>query len=73
MKEILSSASKLVLLFLVLILGILAMIAGYHSVMTGEFNDASKAILTAFTGAITFVFGFYFNSKGDPALPNAGK
>jgi len=73
MKEIISSASKMVLLFLVVILGILALVAGIHSVLSGEFNDASKAILTAFTGAITFVFGFYFNSKGDTTLPYGGK
>jgi steroid 5-alpha reductase family enzyme len=73
MTNITSSASKLVLLFLVLVLGILALIAGYHSVMTGDYNDASKAILASFGGAIIYVFGFYFNSKGDSNLPNAGK
>lgn len=73
MKEIMSSASKLVLLFLVAILGILALVAGTHAILAGTFSDAEKAILTAFTGAVTFVFGFYFNSKGDPTLPNAGK
>lgn len=73
MNDISSSASKIVLLFLVFVLGVLALIAGYQSVMTGEFNDASKAILTAFTGALTFVFGFYFNSKGDPTKEYGGK
>lgn len=73
MNNILGSASKLVLLYLVLILGILGLVAGVHSVLTGQFNDSEKAILVAFTGAVTFVFGFYFNSKGDPNLPNAGK
>lgn len=73
MKEIFTSASKIVLLSLVAVLAILALVAGIHAVISGTFNDAEKAILTAFTGAITFVFGFYFNSKGDPTLPNAGK
>lgn len=73
MKEIFSSASKIVLLALVVVLCVLALAAGIHAVITGTFNDAEKAILTAFTGAVTFVFGFYFNSKGDPTLPNAGK
>lgn len=73
MTNILQSASKIVLLFLVGILGVLALIAGTHGILTGSFNDAEKAVLTAFTGAVTFIFGFYFNSKGDPALPNAGK
>jgi len=73
MKNITASASKLVLLSLVGVLCILAIVAGIHAVITGQFNDAEKAILVAFTGSITFVFGFYFNSKGDTNLPNAGK
>lgn len=73
MNKILESASKLVLIYLVFILGILALVAGVMSVWTGDFNDASKAIITAFAGAITFVFGFYFNSKGDTTLPGQGK
>lgn len=73
MNRILESASKMVLLYLVAILGILALIAGGWSIITGEFNDASKQILVAFAGAITFVFGFYFNSKGDSTLPGQGK
>jgi uncharacterized membrane protein HdeD (DUF308 family) len=73
MSKIMSSASKLVLLYLVAILGVLALIAGVHAVITGTFNDAEKAILVAFTGAVTFVFGFYFNSKGDPSEPHDGK
>ena len=73
MKTITSSASKIVLLTLVGVLATLALVAGIHAVLTGQFNDAEKAILVAFTGSLTFVFGFYFNSKGDPTLPNAGK
>lgn len=73
MNRIFESASKMVLLYLVFILGILALAAGGVSVWTGDFNDASKAILASFGGAITFVFGFYFNSKGDPNLPGQGK
>lgn len=73
MQNILSSASKIVLLILVVVLAILALVAGVHAVLTGQFNDAEKNILTAFAAALTFVFGFYFNSKGDPNLPNAGK
>lgn len=73
MQSITSSASKIVLLVLVGILSILALVAGIHAVLAGTFSDAEKAILTAFTGAVTFVFGFYFSSKGDPTLPNAGK
>ena len=75
MNKILESASKMVLLYLVFILGILALIAGTHSILAGQFDDAAKAILASFGGAITFVFGFYFNSKGDQNsnLPFGGK
>lgn len=72
-NKILESASKMVLLYLVAILGILALIAGGWSIITGEYNDASKAVIVAFSGAVTFVFGFYFNSKGDSNVPNGGK
>lgn len=65
MENIIRSASKLVLLFLVGVLGVLAMVAGGHGVVAGTFNEAEKLILTTFAGAITFVFGFYFGYKGE--------
>ena len=73
MSEIMKSASKIVLLWIVGILGILALIAGIYSVITGTFGEAAKIILNAFGSALTFVLGFYFGSKGDPAQPYAGK
>lgn len=84
MKNITQSATKLVLLYLILILGILALFAGGWSVMTGEFNDASKVILASFGSALTLVLGFYFAYKGEtqppqgadeetPTLPYVGK
>lgn len=73
MNKISTSASKLVLLYIVGILGVLTLIAGGFSVVTQTFGDASKVILTAFSGAVTFLFGFYFGSKGEPSEPFAGK
>jgi len=65
MKNITSSASKLVLLYIVMILGILSLVAGIWSVVTGTFGEASKIILSAFGVALNFVLGFYFGYKGD--------
>lgn len=72
-NKIMSSASKLVLLFIVAILGLLALFAGLWSVRMSEFNEAAKEILSLFGTAVTFVMGFYFGSKGDPNQPYAGK
>lgn len=73
MQNITSSASKIVLLWIMGILGIMALFAGIYSVATNTFGDASKVILASFAAANTFLLGFYFNSKGDTSLPNAGK
>lgn len=73
MNQIFNSASKLVLLYIVGILGILTLLAGGWSVITGTFGEAAKIILAAFGTSLTFVMGFYFGSKGDPSQPYAGK
>lgn len=73
MNKITSSASKLVLLYIVAVLGLLALFAGVWSVAMGTFGEAAKIILALFGSAITFVLGFYFGSKGEPSEPFAGK
>jgi len=76
MNNISKSASKLVLLYIVFILGLLALFAGGYSVITQTFSKAAEIILTAFTGAVTFLFGFYFGYKGEqrnPVLPDASQ
>lgn len=72
MKNITSSASKLVLLYIVAILGLLALFAGCYSIATNSFGEASKIVLGAFTSALTFVLGFYFGYKGEsqPVINN---
>lgn len=72
-QKISSSASKIVLLFLVGILGLMAMVAGIYSILTDTYGDAATIILIAFSNALSLVLGYYFNSKGDPTLPNSGK
>jgi len=69
--EILKSASKLVLLFVVFILGILSMFAGIYGIVKGTLEP--KEIIGLFGTAMTFVLGFYFGSKGETNLPYAGK
>lgn len=72
MNNITRSASKIVLLYIVGILGLLALFAGAYSVWTQTFGEAAKIILSAFTGAVTFLLGFYFGYKGEqrnPVLP----
>lgn len=72
-NSITKSASKLVLLFIVAILGILSLAAGFYSIFTQTFGEAAKMIITAFTGAVTFLLGYYFGSKGDSNQPYGGK
>lgn len=73
MSDITKSASKLVLLYIVGILGVLALVAGIYSLTTETFSEAAKIVLGSFTGSVTFLLGFYFGSKGDPNQPYAGK
>lgn len=70
MKKITQSASKLVLLYIISILGLLALIAGGYSVFTNTFGEASKIILASFGVALNFVLGFYFGYKGDTPSSN---
>lgn len=65
MNNITKSASKLVLLYIIAILGLLSLFAGGYSVVTQTFGEASKIILSAFGVALNFVLGFYFGYKGD--------
>ncbi len=69
MSRITSSASKLVLLYIVAIAGLLALVAGVWSIITGTFGEASKVILAAFSVVLNLVLGYYFAYKGDPIPP----
>ena len=73
MSNITKSASKLVLLYIVAILGVLSLVAGIFSVITGTFGEASKIILSAFGVALNFVLGFYFGYKGDTTTTTTEK
>lgn len=73
MNKITSSATKIVLLYIVAILGLLALLAGGWSIVSGTFSEAAKIILAAFGVALNLVLGFYFAYKGDSTEPFAGK
>lgn len=69
--EILKSASKIVLLLVVVALVILALFAGVAGILKGTLEP--KEIIALFGTALTFVLGFYFGNKGDSNLPYGGK
>jgi ABC-type glucose/galactose transport system permease subunit len=71
MSNILGSASKLVLLMIVIVLCLIAMFASVWGIIHATLEP--KEIVALFGTALTFVLGFYFGSKGDPAQPMAGK
>ena len=72
-KNILSSATKIVLLYIIFILGILALAAGMVSIITGEYTEIAKAVLSLFGGVISYVMGYYFGSKGETGSAGANK
>lgn len=65
MKNITKSASKLVLLYVVLILGLITSFSVVWDITHGSFNELTKIILGVFSSSVTFLFGFYFGYKGD--------
>jgi len=73
MTELFKSATKVVLLLLMVALVLTAMFATIYSVVTNNFSEPAKIILTLFGSAVTFVMGFFFGYKGDTNQPNAGK
>ena len=73
MKNITSSATKLVLLYIVFILGMLATFAVVWGIIHDSVNELTIAIVTSFTGIVGVVIGHYFNKPGDPTLPGGGK
>jgi hypothetical protein len=73
MNDITKSASKLVLLYIIGLLGVLSLAAGLFSIFTQTFGEAAKVIITAFVGAVTFLLGYYFGAKGDTTQPYGGK
>jgi hypothetical protein len=71
MNDIIKSATKLVLLYLMFILGALSVFAGVWGIIKGTLEP--KEIITYFGSAVTFLLGYYFNSKGDTSQPFGGK
>lgn len=67
MKEIVKSASKIVLLTMSLVLAL----SFLYVVLTNQI--AGEAVADIFKISIGAVFGFYFAHKGDNTRPYAGK
>ena len=65
MGNILSSASKVVLLYVVGILGAVAAFAAVWGVVYSTLDP--KELVNQFGTAVTFVLGFYFGRKEDSA------
>lgn len=61
MKNLLSSATKLVLLYVTMILGILTTFAGIVGIWRGTLEP--KEVLALFGTIITFVIGYYFSKR----------
>lgn len=72
-STIFNSATKLVLLYTIFILGILTLAAGIRDILTGEYTEITKAILALFGGVISYVMGYYFGSKGETGAAADGK
>jgi hypothetical protein len=73
MNNITQSATKLVLLYIVLILGLMTAFAVIWGIVTNSVNELTMAILASFSGIVGVVVGHYFNKPGDPTLPGGGK
>lgn len=73
MSNITKSATKLVLLFLVGVLGLLTVFVVVWSVIHDNISDLTTAIFAAFSGIVGVVVGYYFNNKGDQSQPFGGK
>lgn len=70
MKNILSSATRLVLLYITLVLGILTTFAGVVGIWRGTLEP--KEVITLFGTIITFVIGYYFSSKKADPVSTSG-
>ncbi len=64
--KILTSATKVVLLYMVFVLGILASFSVGWDVVHNQFGEVTKVVLAAFSSAVTFLFGHYFGSRQNP-------
>lgn len=72
-NKISNSATKLVLLYLVFILGLLTAFIVVWSTVTGNTNEMTSVVFAGFSGVVGVVIGHYFKSNGDPTLPFGGK
>lgn len=72
MTKLFESASKLVLISLIAVLNLIVLIAVIGAIFKG-FGDMEKLILAMFSNALSFVLGYYFNTKGTQELRESVK
>lgn len=72
MNNISSSALKIVLLFLIGLLGLVTAFSIVWDVTHSAFSDITQILLGSFTAAITLVLGYYFGSPNSNEDDNGG-
>lgn len=72
MNNISQSALKIVLLFLIALLGLTTAFSVVWDVTHGGYSDITKILLGSFTAAITLVLGYYFGSPNSNGEDNGG-
>ena len=68
-SEILNSATKLVLLYLIFILGTISLFAGIWDIVHAQFSEVTKIILALFGSVVNFVAGYYFSEREKSPVP----
>ena len=68
MPDVLSSATKIVLLWVMLILGGITTFAVVMGIWRGSLD--SKDVLAIFSSVVTFIIGYYFSKRELPATPD---
>jgi uncharacterized membrane protein required for colicin V production len=61
MKNITSSATKIVLLYITFVLGLLTTFAGFIGIWRGTLDP--KEVIAIFGTTLTFIIGYYFSNK----------
>lgn len=64
MGNITNSATKLVLLYIMFVLGVLALFAGGWGIVQGTLDP--KEITSLFGTSVTFLMGYYFSKPNTP-------
>lgn len=66
-NEIFASATKIVLLWVMLILGVITLFAVSLGIWRASLD--SKDVLAIFSSVVTFIIGYYFSKRENPPTP----